>query len=369
MPKPSAPITAPAWITERGPTTDAIQHHARMQTDVLAEDSIGADHAMRADHGAFADGRPGSDHGELGDRGRSCNLRRRIDVGGRMDPGRGARSGMQQRRDLGKRRVGIVDDELRQRRCAGVGGRDDHGGRVRRRKLRTVAAVGEERDGCRVRHSRASRRAGCECRRRRRGAHRHAPQARQAARRVRGLRHAGCRSGIWQAGAGPAEALLVGERLDHLFGDVDALARVDDRVLQDQVEFLGFGNLDDDLVRAFLDARQLFVAAEVGVLASSRCARWKSRERLARSRSLLRRSDSDIVGPSLSRAVCRSCILLAQLLDLGVAGGELALQLILRALGGRRLAEQSFGVDEADLVVERGGERRGCEATLRRSQT
>ena len=45
--------------------------------------------------------------------------------------------------------------------------------------------------------------------------------------------------------------------------------------------------------------------------------------------------------------------LLGELLDLGVARRELLLELLLRALGGRRLAEQALGVDEADLVVGR----------------
>src|SRR5690348_16537287 len=39
--------------------------------------------------------------------------------------------------------------------------------------------------------------------------------------------------------------LLVGERLDHLVGDVDPLARVHHGVLQDQVELLALGDLLD----------------------------------------------------------------------------------------------------------------------------
>src|SRR5215470_17344635 len=52
---------------------------------------------------------------------------------------------------------------------------------------------------------------------------------------------------------GRLESLLVGERLDHLLGDVDFLAGKDDRILQYQVELLGFRDLLDDLVRAILD--------------------------------------------------------------------------------------------------------------------
>src|SRR5690348_9189709 len=61
--------------------------------------------------------------------------------------------------------------------------------------------------------------------------------------------------------------LLVGERLDHPVGDVDALARVDDRILEDQVVLLVGGDLLDHLVRALLYARELLVAPQVQVLA------------------------------------------------------------------------------------------------------
>ena len=42
---------------------------------------------------------------------------------------------------------------------------------------------------------------------------------------------------------GGALPLLVGERLDHLFGDIDLLAREHHGILQDQVEFLRLGDL------------------------------------------------------------------------------------------------------------------------------
>ena len=42
---------------------------------------------------------------------------------------------------------------------------------------------------------------------------------------------------------------------------------IHDRVLQDQVELLGLGDLLDHLVRALLHARELLVAAQVQVLA------------------------------------------------------------------------------------------------------
>ena len=70
---------------------------------------------------------------------------------------------------------------------------------------------------------------------------------------------------------------------------------------------------------------------------------------------MLRRSASPIVGPSLSSERLQVAHLLGQLLQLGVARREFLLELLLRALGRRRLAEQALGVDEADLVV--GGDR------------
>ena len=49
---------------------------------------------------------------------------------------------------------------------------------------------------------------------------------------------------------------------------------------------------------------------------------------------------------------------------LGVAGGELLLELLLRALRRRGLAKQPLRVDEADLVVG-GGRRAGVEPDQR----
>ena len=63
--------------------------------------------------------------------------------------------------------------------------------------------------------------------------------------------------------------------------------------------------------------------------------------------------------PSFSSDCLQVAHLLVQLLDVGVAGGELLLELLLRALGRRGLAKQAFGVDEADLVVGGG---RGARA-------
>jgi hypothetical protein len=61
--------------------------------------------------------------------------------------------------------------------------------------------------------------------------------------------------------------LLVGERLDHLLGDVDSLTGENNGVLQNEIELLGLRDLLNHSVRAFLHARKLFVATQVQVLA------------------------------------------------------------------------------------------------------
>src|SRR5439155_576246 len=65
----------------------------------------------------------------------------------------------------------------------------------------------------------------------------------------------------------PPPPLFVGERFDHLFGDVDALARIHDGILQNQVELLGLRDLQDDLVRTLLESRELLVSPQVDVFA------------------------------------------------------------------------------------------------------
>src|SRR5947207_5440881 len=152
--------------------------------------------------------------------------------------------------------------------------------------------------------------------------------------------------------------LFVGERLDHLFGDVDALARVHDGILQDQVELLGLGNLQDDLVRALLESRELLVSPQVDVLAKLALPALE----IAREVGEITLLVAAIIFRHRRAVLVETCLqiahLLRQLLDFGIARCELALELLLRALRGRRFAEQALGVDEADLVVERGHDRR-----------
>ena len=134
------------------------------------------------------------------------------------------------------------------------------------------------------------------------------------------------------------------------------LAREDHRILQDQVEFLGLGDLHQDLVRALLHRRQFLVAAQVDVLAELALHALQV-ARLVGEVALLVAP----LGLAHRRAVLvehrlQVAHLLAQLLQVGVARREFLLELLLRALGRRGVAEQPLGVDEADLVV--GGDAR-----------
>src|SRR6185437_6183712 len=103
-------------------------------------------------------------------------------------------------------------------------------------------------------------------------------------------------------------------------------------------------------------ARELLVAAQVQVLAEFALHPCQV-ARLVREVAILVAP----IGVAHRRAVAverrlQVAYLLRELLDLGVAGREFLLDLRLRALGRRRLAEQPLGVDEADLVI--GGEAR-----------
>ena len=114
----SSPIDAPSPTTPCAPTTRAL-----------------ADRRARADHGKRPDRRPTP---------RPRAAHRRSAVG--CDAGRDRRRGMQDRRDARIRRVGVGRDELGSARRARVAGRDDHRGCARRRKLRAIPRIGEERD-------------------------------------------------------------------------------------------------------------------------------------------------------------------------------------------------------------------------------
>src|SRR6185312_3178500 len=147
-------------------------------------------------------------------------------------------------------------------------------------------------------------------------------------------------------------ASLVRERLDDLLGDVDARAG-EDRLLDDEVELLLLGDLVDHPGGALLDRGELLVAAQVEVLADLALHALEVAADVGELPLLLaplRLGEGDVLALQLRLQVA------PLLLDLGevlVARGELALELLLGALGGCGLAEHPLGVHEADLELRR----------------
>src|SRR5512139_3130634 len=154
--------------------------------------------------------------------------------------------------------------------------------------------------------------------------------------------------------------LLAVQGLHHPVGDVVFGVDVN-RLLDDDVEFLGARDVLNRLARALLDMSQFLVAAQVEVLAelaslALQIAIEVAQIPLLRLSLAVRHGHAVLV--ELRLEVAR---LLGELLQRLFAGGELAFQLLLRGHRQRRLAQQALGVDEADLGVGqggRGGERR-----------
>src|SRR6185312_16234798 len=140
-------------------------------------------------------------------------------------------------------------------------------------------------------------------------------------------------------------ASLVRERLDDLLGDVDARAG-EDRLLDDEVELLLLGDLVDHPGGALLDRGELLVAAQVEVLADLALHALEVAADVGELPLLVaprRLAHRHVLALELGLQVAP---LLLHLGELGVARGELALELLLRPLGGRGLAEHALGVDE-----------------------
>src|SRR6185503_4382839 len=148
--------------------------------------------------------------------------------------------------------------------------------------------------------------------------------------------------------------LLVGQRLDHLVGDVDPLAREHHGILQDQVELLALGDLLDHLVGALLERREELVLAQVHVLAELALQACQVARAVREIALLVAPLGLAHRGAVLVERRLQVAHLLGDALDLRVARRELALELLLRPLGRCGFAEQALGVDEADLVVGRG---------------
>src|SRR5437763_15895201 len=144
------------------------------------------------------------------------------------------------------------------------------------------------------------------------------------------------------------------ERLDHLVGDVDARAR-EDGVLEDDVELLLLGDLPDDAVRLLDDLGELLVAALIQVLAELALLPLEFAVQVAEIALLgaaLRLAHGDGV---LLHVLLHALQLIGDARELLVALLELRLDLLLRALRRRRVAQDALGVDEAELAARRGG--------------
>src|SRR4051812_10767965 len=147
--------------------------------------------------------------------------------------------------------------------------------------------------------------------------------------------------------------LALVERLDHPFGDVDARAR-EDGVLEDDVVLLLLGDLADHAVRLLHHLRELFVAALVQVLAELALLPLEVAvevTELALLRAPLRLAHRHAVALEV---FLHALQLVGEASELLVALLELGLDLLLRALGGRGVAQDALGIDEAELAGDDG---------------
>src|SRR6478735_2851662 len=139
------------------------------------------------------------------------------------------------------------------------------------------------------------------------------------------------------------------QRLDHLLGDVDARAR-ENGVLEDDVVLLLLGDLADHAVRLLHHLGELLVAPRVEVLAELALLSLEVAVELAEVallRAALRIAHRDGV---LLEVFLQPLQLARHLGELLIALLELGLDLLLRALRRRRLAQDALGVDEAELA-------------------
>src|SRR5438067_3732244 len=144
------------------------------------------------------------------------------------------------------------------------------------------------------------------------------------------------------------------ERLDHLVGDVDARAG-EDGVLEDDVVLFLLGDLADDAVRLLHDLRQLLVAPLVQVLAELALLPLEIAVQvgeLALAVAPLRLAHRDAV---LLQLFLHALELIGEPRHLLVALLEFGLDLLLRALRRRGVAQNALGVDEAELAARRRG--------------
>src|SRR5574341_2612125 len=156
----------------------------------------------------------------------------------------------------------------------------------------------------------------------------------------------------------------LGERFQHPVRDVDARIPID-RVLDDQIEPLGFGDLPDHAVGPFHQPLYLLIAPDGEVLAKFPL---HALELHAAARQLLLLRPAVALGHGHRVPI----ELALELLDLGLAAlklllprRELLLQLLARALGRGGFAADALDVDETDLELRRPG---GTQAAKRKQQ-
>src|SRR5581483_4371771 len=143
--------------------------------------------------------------------------------------------------------------------------------------------------------------------------------------------------------------LVAVERLDHLVGDVDARAR-EHGVLEDDVVLLLLRDLPDHAVRLLDDLRQLLVAALVEVLAELALLALEVAVQVAELALLVAPLALAHRHRVLVELVLHALELVRQARELLVALLELRLDLLLRALRRGGVAQDAFGVDEAELA-------------------
>ncbi len=288
--------------------------------------------------------------------------RARRDPGARLDDRRRVHAGadrcrrVQYRRHLRVGRVGVAADELRQRRLRGHVGRDDHARSRGFRRAATGTWDWRERRSRPVRRTRASPRA--------RRPTVPSPSSVAPVRRASSERDVG--TGRVDGGGRRRRRAAGGRAASRRYLSASALITLSVMSIRWLAKTTGSCRIRSNFSASAICWMTLF--ARSWTLASSSLRRRLRSSRNSRcARCQVARQVGEVallvaaLGLGHRRAVLleerlQIAHLLAELLDVGVARGELLLELLLRALRRRRLAEQALGVDEADLVV--GGLRR-----------
>src|SRR3990172_6366416 len=159
------------------------------------------------------------------------------------------------------------------------------------------------------------------------------------------------------------------QRLDHLVGDVDAGVRPHG-ILQDDVVLLLLGNLADHPVGLLDHLGKLLVAPLVQILADFALPALEIAVQIAEFALLVAALGLAHGHRVLLQLVLHALELIGDLGELLVALLELGLDLLLRPHGGRGVAQDALGVDEADPARRLGlGEGPRRRSAARRDRT